>query len=240
MVIILFFHLLFGLWFAYRTYTSSSIFSDFVIKSCVFAYLVLLLLLSQTGTLWFIAGIHLPVFIWIIAEYAWIKKRKQSFHQQFCLLLDSIIARMKMGHSFRESLNLSIDSIQSVFIKQNFEELKDRMIYSQSPGKNAPKDVLFAFQTFQTADQDHQPITRLRYIRSALKIESRFQNKVQQALLQIHLQSIILIILYLALFVFVLMFFGLQFLSLVLCSLFLFSLGVCIVFAMGRKIKWTL
>ena len=241
MIIILFLHLLFGLWFAYRTYTlsSQSLFPEFVIKSCVFIYLVLLLLLSQTDTLWLMAGIHLPIFIFIIMEYTWIQKRKQIFRQQFHSLLDSIIARMKIGHSFRESLKLSIDDLPSS-IKEDFMELRDRMIYSQNLNKQTPHHLLSVFQIFQQTDKDPQPISRLRYIQHNLKVEFRFQQKARQALVQIHIQSLVLIVLYIALFIFVIAFFGIQFLSLILLSLFLFSIGTIFTFIMGKNIKWTL
>lgn len=242
MIIILFLHLLFGLWFAYRTYISSSqsLFPDFAIKSCILIYLILLALLSQTTTLWLIIGIHLPIFIFIIAEYTWIRKRKQIFRQKFSSLLEAVITRMKMGHSFRESLKLGIDSIESNPIKEDFKELRDRMIYSQNPGTYTPKDQLFVFKIFQNADRDPQPITHLRYIQHTLKVESKFQQKARQALLQIHIQSIILTLLYIALFIFVILFFGTQFLFLLSLSLFLFSIGTMIVFITGKNIKWTL
>ncbi len=242
MALIVFFHLLFGFWFAYRTYKnrSSSIFSSFFITFYVFIYLILLFLVAQTSTIWLIFGIYLPIFTYILIEWFLIYKKSHLFRNHFLEILDSVIARMKMGNSFREALNLSIDSIKTPYLKDIFKELQDRMIYSQKLQTDIPKEIHFAFQTFRQADQDLQPISRLHYIRQALKVEIGFQQKAQKALLQVHLQSFIMIGLYLALLLFSILYYGTQFLSIILISSLLFLIGTLIIFLLGKKIKWSL
>ena len=241
-LIILSLHLLFGLWFAYQTYIHRfhKVFSEFSIKSCIFSYLVLIILVLPLGTLPLIFSIYVPIFIFMTAEYFWIYKRLDYFRRQFLFLLDTAITRMKMGNSFREALTQSIESVDSGWIQDDLKELRDRMIYAQEIKPNQAKEFLFAFKTFKQADQDPQPLTRLHYIREAMKIEDLFRRKSYQALLQIRLQSLIMTLLYLALFIFVLWYYKAQFLTLMLFSLFLFVSGSFLVFVLGRKIRWTL
>ena len=241
-LIILSLHLLFGLWFAYQTYThrSQKVFSEFFIKSCIFSYLVIIILSLSLGTLPLIFSIYVPIFVFVTAEYFWIYKRLDYFRKQFLFLLDSTITRMKMGNSFREALHQSIESIDSGWIQDDLRELRDRMIYAQNIKIRQAKEFLFAFKTFKQADQDPQPLTRLHYIREAMKIEDSFSRKSRQALLQIRLQSLIMTILYLALFIVVLWYYQTQFLTLMLFSLCLFVIGSALIFILGRKIRWTL
>jgi len=241
-LIILSLHLLFGLWFAYQTYIhrSQKIFSEFVIKSCIFSYLVIIILTLPLGTLPLVCSIYIPIFIFVTAEYFWSYKRLDYFRKQFLFLLDFTVARMKMGNSFREALNQGIESIDPKWVQDDLKELKDRMIYSQSIKLHQAKEFLFAFKTFKQIDQDPQPLTRLHYIREAMKIEELFRKKSQQALLQIRLQSAIMSILYLGLFIFVIWYHKIQFLTLMLVSLCLFVIGSTLIFILGRNIRWTL
>ncbi|MDE0151504.1 MAG: hypothetical protein OXK80_03265 [Bdellovibrionales bacterium] len=241
-LIILSLHLLFGLWFAYQTYTdrSQKVFSEFAIKSCIFSYLVIILLALPLGTLPLVFSIYIPIFIFVTIEYFWSYKRLDYFQKQFLSLLDFTIARMKMGNSFREALNQGIESIDSKWVKEDLKELRDRIVYSQDIKLHQAKEFLFAFKTFKQVDKDPQPLTRLHYIREAMKIEDLFRKKSHQALLQVRLQSAIMSILYLALFIFVIWYHKAQFLTLMLVSLCLFITGSALIFILGRKIRWTL
>ena len=240
--LILFFHLFFGLWFVYQTYTSKSgrMFSNTVIKSCIFGYLLILSCTAKFGVFAFICGIYLPIFIFIATEYIFLYQRLYKFQSQFLILLDSIIARMKMGHSFREALNKGIEAIESKWMREDLTELKDRVIYSQKAKSQQAKEFLFAFQTFKQADQDPQPLDRLRYIRQTLKTEEIFRKKSGNTLFQIRLQSSILTLFYIGTFIFTSLYYGNQFLTLMIFSLALFAAGSILVFILGRRIKWTL
>ncbi len=240
--VLLFLHLCFGLWFAYRTYAlrSQKIFSSFTIKSCIFSYLLLLLWSAQWSVFLLILSIYIPIFLFLVIEYMLIYKRFKLFQNQFIILLDSVIARMKMGLSFRESLELSIEQTENSWIKESLRELQDRVIYAQNIN-TLPQSFRQAFSILQKTHQDpHQPLTRLQYVRDNLKTELIFQRKAHQALLQIRIQSMIMSLLYLGVLIFVIVYSGTEFIHLILLSLLLFVLGSIWIFAMGRKIKWTL
>lgn len=240
--VILSLHLFFGLWFAYQTYIHrlQKPFSEFFIKSCIFSYLVIIIFTLPLGTLPLIFSIYIPIFVFVTAEYFWIHKRLDLFRRQFLFLLDSTIARMKMGNSFRSALNQGIESVDLKWVQDDLKELRDRIIYAQDIKSHQAKEFLFAFKTFKQADHDPQPLTRLHYIREAMKIEDLFIRKSRQALMQIRLQSSIMTILYLILFIFVLWHYGVKFLTLMLFSVFLFVIGSTLIFILGRKIRWTL
>ena len=239
---IMFLHSCFGLWFAYKMYVSQDqkIFSSFVIKSCVFSYLALLLCATQWGAFYFILSIYIPILLFISTEYALTYKNLKIFQDQFLILLDSIIARMKMGLGFRESLELSIEQINAPWIQESLKEIQDRMIFAQSID-SLPQSFRSAFSILEKAHRDsHHPLKRLQYARDNLKIELLFQAKAGQALLQTRVQSLVIGILYLATLIFTVSYTGAKFLNLILLSSFLFILGSVWVFSVGRKIKWTL
>ena len=239
--LILFLHLLFGLWFIYRIYHSNSyhILPQNLIKPCLFSYLILLLAFTQAPAFFMILGIDIPIIIWIATEWLVFYNRKKVFHSQFLLVLDSIIARMKTGYSFREALDLSVESIEQPRIKKDFTELKDRMIFSQEL-HNSSAEWLLAFQILKTVDQDLQPISRLQSIRHTLKIEQKFHAKANHVLLPIRTQSFVMIGLYGALLLFNIFYYDTQMLWITALSLFLFLTGTVFIFLAGRKIKWTL
>ena len=238
----MFLHSCFGLWFAYKIYRSKDhkVFSSFVVKACIFSYLALLLWATQGGAFYFILSIYVPIILFIGIEYALTYRNWKIFQDQFLILLDSIIARMKMGLGFRESLNLSIEQIDALWIQESLREMQDRMIFAQSI-KSLPQSFHFAFLILEKTHRDpHQPLKRLQYARDNLKTELLFQTKARQALLQIRIQSLVMATLYLATLIFTVSYSGTKFLNLILLSSILFVLGSIWVFSVGRKIKWTL
>ena len=240
--VILFFHLCFGLCFAYRTYTlrSQKIFSNISIKSCIFSYLLILLCSTQGGVFIFVLSIYIPILLFITFEYMMVHKRTKVFQHQFIILLDSVIARMKMGISFREALELGIDQIESKWVKDSLRELQDQVIYTKDIG-TLSQSFHSAFFILKKAHQEtHLRLSQLQYVRNHLKINLLFHKKVHQALLQIRLQSLVMSVLYLGVLIFIILYSGTKFLQLILFSMLLFVLGSLFVFSIGRKIKWTL
>ena len=242
MVILLFLHLLFGLSCAYQAFSGGFrlILPSFWLKRAVLIYLLLLLILSQAPLLWFIIGIHLPIFICIAAEWIYLRKRNKAFQTDFSLFLDALTARMKMGGGFRTALGMSIDSMEPSPVKKDLQEIKDRLVYAQKLPESAEKNLLSAFKILSAADKHPKPLSYLEAVRHSLKIQNLFEQRASSALMQIHIQSTLLVFLYTALLIFVISFFGSKFLPIIFISLLLFSLGLIAVLIMGRQIKWTL
>lgn len=242
MIIILFLHLLFGLYFAHHIYQSRTFFSysEHTIKACVFGYLILLFTCSFFSTPILFFAIYFPLALFLFFEWFDIYKVKKSFKIQIIIVLDAIISRMKLGNSFREACLLSIHSIEKKQLKKDFKEIYDRMIYQQPLAPQVLNEYIFTYNIFLKADQDLQPLSQLHYVRHTLKIETLFQRKSKQALLQIYLQSLILLGMYLPLLVFIIAHYGYKYLYFIFFSLFLFCLGTFFVFIGGQKIKWSL
>ena len=242
MMILLFLHLLFGLSCVYQALSGGFrlILPSFWLKRAVLIYLLLLLILSQAPLLWFIIGIHLPIFIGIAAEWLYLRKKNRAFEVDFSLFLDALTARMKMGGGFRTALGLSIDSLEPSPAKKDLREIKDRLIYAQNPPHQADQNFLSVFKILSTADKHPKALSYLDAVRRSLKIQNLFEERSSAALLQIHIQSLLLVFLYTALLIFVISFFGSKFLPIIFISLLLFSLGLIWVLIMGKNIKWTL
>ena len=242
LILIIFLHLLFGFWFSYQIYLhrSSSVFSNSTIYLCLFLYFTILLLSSQTNLFGFILGIYLPLFFYIFTECIYFYQRSLIFQNYFLQLVNSIITRIKMGNGFRKAFELSLSTLPSPFPQNIFNEIQNRIIYSQNLPKNTSSHIKFAFKHLKKAEEDPQPLLRLSYLKHSLQVENDFRKKSRKALLQVHIQSFIMTGLFISLFIFTFLFYGTEFLSIALLASFLFLLGTGIVFLVGRRIKWTL
>jgi len=242
LILIVFLHLLFGLWFSYQIYInrSSSIFSNSTIKICFVLYFILLFICSQINLFGFILSIYLPLFAYIFVEWTLLYRQTLVFRSYFLQLVDALISRIKMGNGFRKALSLSISTLPSPYPQNIFKEIQNRILYSQDLPAQSSNDLRFVFKTLKKIEQDLQPLLRLQYLRHALRTEDDFRKKSHKALLQVHLQSFIMLGIFVTLFILTFIYYGTQFLSVALFASFMFLLGTGIVFLIGRKIKWTL
>ncbi|MDE0120070.1 MAG: hypothetical protein OXM55_08710 [Bdellovibrionales bacterium] len=95
-------------------------------------------------------------------------------------------------------------------------------------------------EELKRADSSSQCLDHLKNLRHHIHTRSIFRKKVQSALLQIHIQSFVLLILYSGLFIFIFNKTGLKYIKVLLLSLFLFGTGLMILSQLGKKIKWTI
>lgn len=239
---ILFLNLLLGLYFCYRTYLlrASYCFTENIIKTCIFIYLIVILTSSQFHIAYALIGIYLPLFLFILVDYLFIYKVRKLFKIHLIKLLNSIIGRIKLGNSFREASRLALNSVEKQRLKDGFSDLWTQIILHQELEDHYIPEYLFAHRVLSKADQSLQPLNYLSYVRYTLKIEMSFRKKILQALTQIYLQSYIMIVLYLFLLGFTLYYYKREHLTLIFFSIFLFSTGTFLVFLGGRRIKWTL
>ena len=117
-------------------------------------------------------------------------------------------------------------------------EIQDSIIFSKNPRS------IFTFSPLQQliiklkrADQSSQCLTHLENLRLYIKTRSRFQRKVNSALLQVRIQSCILFMIYSGLFCLILYQYGLKYKKVLLFSFCLFLLGLISLFHCGKKIK---
>lgn len=240
--IILFLNLLMALRFVHRVYLfrEEYLLSPHTIKTCIFIYLLLLVLCSQTSIFYLLLGIYMPILVFILVEQVIISMVRDKFINQIILLLDSIMSRMKIGNSYRESVQSSLELIKEEKLKKDFKDAWNRVIYYQ-PFKKCKWDEHHTLYVLLNKALKHsQPLTYLHYIKYSWKMSLSFKKQRRAVLSQIYIQSIVLTFLYIALLIFTVAYYGVGQIKLILLSCLLFLTGTCFIFLKNRKIQWTL
>lgn len=245
--LLLFFHILIclkALWNTLHKRVFLNFLSPIVWKIwCIFSIL-LVFFLSQLALpfLFFkCLVIYLPLILTFFLQFFLISVWKQQFYLQFELFLNALIAQIKIGSSFRSGFKVALAGLSHKHFQNYFIEILEIISFA----KTLRKEFCFPplqqmIEELKRADLSPQCLEHLENLRHQVKIRSIFRKKVRSALLQIHIQSFILLILYSGLFLFVLQKYGLKYLQILLLSLFLFLIGLIILFQCGRKIKWTI
>ena len=202
----------------------------FFISQLPFDFLFLKLLL-------FCLPLLFTFFLKTLLNFIW----KQRFYVQFEFFLNALISQIKIGVAFRSAFKKSARGLPHTYFQNYFLNILEMILYSQ---KLRPE---FQFSPLQqiiaelkAADQSDQCLEYLENLRHQLHVQSLFRKKVGMALLQIRIQSLVLLFLYSGLFIFVLNKYGLKYIKILLLSSSLFLMGLVILFQCGRKIKWTI
>lgn len=171
----------------------------------------------------------------------WIHQRRElEFRAQFVSFLSSLILQMKAGKGFRESLKLSQQDRSKVF-REKLEQMAQIVVFSQHYNRKSMSafhiQVLDEF--IQIDRSAHAAIKRLENFRRKLEIEDDFRRRSGQILLQLRIQSLIMVGLFLALLTFVIWNYQISELKhIIFISITLFCSGVGLAFILGRKIRW--
>lgn len=189
--------------------------------------------------------LYLPFVIIMSLKNIFIVIWKEHLLIQFEIFLNYIIAQIKMGSSFLTSFKLALKQIPTLSVNTKFQNHFTGILESILFSKPIPPDLLFSplkqiIQELKKADQFTQCLEHLENLRHTIRVRAYFRRKVHTALIQVRVQAIVLTILYIGLFIFVLYQYGLQYIHILFASLFLFSLGLIILFQIGRKIKWNI
>ena len=165
---------------------------------------------------------------------------RQQLYLQFELLLNALITQIKIGTGFRPAFKKAVLSLSRQHFQNYFMEILEVISFSKSFRKEFCFSPLQQMITeLKRADQSSQCLEHLENLRHQVRVQSVFRKKVQAALLQVRIQSVILLIFYFGLFIFVLHQYGLKYIKTLLLSFCLFIFGLIILFQCGRKIKWT-
>ncbi len=244
--LLLFFHILICLKILWNTLHKSiflSFLSPIVWKIWFIFSVLLVFLLSQLSLpiLFFkYLVIYFPLILTFFLQWFLLFVWKQQFYLQFELFLNALIAQIKIGSSFRAGFKIALTMLSHRHFQNYFMEILEIISYAKSLRKEFCFPPLRQMiEELKQADLSPQCLEHLENLRHQVKVRSVFRKKVQSALLQIHIQSFILLILYSGLFLFVLQKYGLKYLQILLLSLFLFLTGLIVLFQCGRKIKWT-
>lgn len=170
------------------------------------------------------------VFIW-----------KQRFYLQFEFFLNALISQIKIGTGFRSAFKKAAQSLPYIYFQNYFLKILEIILYSQNLSPEFDFSPLKQIITeLKRADQSAQCLEHLENLRHQIHIQSIFRKKVGTALLQIRIQSLVLLLLYSGLFLFVIHKYGLRYIKILFLSLILFITGLIILSQCGRKIKWTI
>lgn len=220
-------------------------FSSPIVWKVWFIFNILLLFfisqLSLESLLLQILLVYTPVILTFFLQSFLVFIWKEQFYTQFEFFLNTLIAQVKMGESFRSAFKKAIESLPNIQFKNYFMEILETILFSKGlRGEFCFSPMQQMIQELKQADQSAQCLGYLENLRHQVRIRSIFRKKVQSALLQIRIQSFVLLILYSGLFLFVLHKYGLKYIKILLLSFFLFLGGFIILLQLGKKVKWTI
>ena len=187
--------------------------------------------------------VFVPIAFFLTAHFLFIKSLESRFRYEFPGVLTNIILQMKMGKSFRSSVQQVAQQSPHRF-RQFLESIFDLVAFSQQQNdKKLASASPFAreiLQTFTFVDQSsHRAVEKLENFRTRLIILNEFRRRSGQIRGQIQLQAYVLTGIYAASFAFVARCFDLSELwNLILLSFLLFLLGLIGLFVVGRRVKW--
>lgn len=167
-------------------------------------------------------------------------RREQQVVKNFVSILDSVVVKMRVGLSLRESL-LATSATQphsTQFLLQEFVTLLsfDRPINELVSHRELQKNFL---ELKKIDQQPHRAIERLKSLRRRLQLEEKLRQKSRKALLQARAQATILSILYAALLFYSLWKYGWKSSPTTFAvSLAIFSVGSLWLWQMGRRFRW--
>jgi len=165
--------------------------------------------------------------------------RRASFHSQSVCYLDLLILAMKAGKSFRDALISTKNAGQKLGFF--FHELTDAHLQRADPKVFAKNpEVLRLFTQLAAIEREnHRIIDRLSALRFALRSELWMRAKVNQALMQTRMQSLVMTLLYVFLIGISYQLNGLgRFPRLFAVSLVMYSVGTVLLFQLGKRYKW--
>ena len=218
--------------------------SPMVWKIWFLSNILLLFLISQMPISFFffkILLLYIPLIFSFFLQSTLIFIWQQQCYVQFEFFLNVLIAQIKIGIGFRPAFKIAAYSLPQRYFQNYFIEILDTMTFSNTHRKLFLSPLLQQMiEELKRADSSSQCLEHLKNLRHHIHIRSIFRKKVQSTLLQIRIQSLVLLILYFGLFIFIFNKTGLKYIKTLLLSLFLFLTGLLVLSQLGKKIKWTI
>ncbi len=209
-----------------------------------FAFLFFVLLIFATSSK---ASVLLlaPALGLILGERLLFYRCRKKLYQSLFPFIEAMVLRMKIGQGFRTAYGESLNSLEDSFSRKKLEEMYQSVVFSQQNDSLTGHGLGFldqCCQEFRKVDrQGHLAIERLENLKRRLKIETHFRRKSGQVLAQVHLQGLLLALIYLLLLAFVTFQFGLKaHWKWVSFSAVLFLFGGLWLFYLGRGMRWRL
>ena len=208
----------------------------------------------------------LEIFIYIYFSFVWIIFRKLSFFLFFFFiplafllflvfflkqkeekkllnalysLLVPLESQMKLGSSFINAWQKSIEPIPFSKIKTQIQKISDVLKF-QNIFSYPDKKIEFFVKDLIIIHKSSNPLKRLGYLKRKVKVEQSFQIKSERALLQTRIQSFVLSVLYFGLLAWTITAYGKKYIHFIMISFLFFFIGLFWVLKIGRRMKWTI
>ncbi len=179
-------------------------------------------------------------FLPAIALAAQERRRRFDFEKNILSYLDSILISLQVGRSFREAVS---DLVASQVGPGRFylHELNSLLQFSNNERAKSKstlfEEVLHEFLSFNRSS--HRVYDQVKALRRKIGTCQAFQKKSGQVTLQVRAQSLILVILFLALFFYTLLSFDFHKTQKILAvAAVMFIVGTWANFKIPRRFKW--
>lgn len=173
------------------------------------------------------------------------KNLETQFSKEFPAILTSLILNMKLGQSFRQSLRLSFDSVSARW-RPWIAQIYDDVVFStQENGLKRSSTGAFLkeiSQEFIKMDRsNHKTIEKIENFRRRLIIIEKFRRRSGRIRGQVRLQIILMSIIYAGVFAINGFMFPMgEYKILIAMSVLTYILGLLMVFAIGKRIRWNI
>lgn len=185
----------------------------------------------------------IPVVVFSVGFYFYLRRLEIRFRSEFPDILTGLILRMKMGSGFRKALSETASDVAKIY-EPIFHFIYENVVFSpQQNDKKLTSETDFIVQIiieFRKADlASHKSVEVLENFRRRLLILRNFRRRSGRIRGQIHLQAVVITLIYGLCLALVAHWFSFQHAEgLVLVSLTLFSIGLALIFYLGQDVKW--
>ena len=207
------------------------------IYSLIFCILVFVFAKYLAAWIVFLQFLQIFSLILFVVLHNFVKE--QTWKQNFPMILDQIIMKMRCGTSFSSSFKYVCANSES-FMQQKLNSVWDSVNFSQQNDFVLLSSFdLYVVERFKLIQQHpHNSQKRILLWRKELKLQNEFRRRSGQISYQIKIQSLIMCVLYIVLFLFSSYYFGWKEIKqLCFVSFSLFCIGVFWVFNSGAKLK---
>jgi Flp pilus assembly protein TadB len=167
-------------------------------------------------------------------------KRKTDFENNIVSFLDSIVIRLRSGHSLKDSVQ-ELGQVYRGPSRFYFQEIASLLNFSSLPRKGS-KDDLFEETLRELVDihkTTHKSVDKIKAFRRKIKTEQDFRRKSRQVTVQVRAQSAILGILFLGLLTYSIASYDFVVIQkMVFVSTGLFVLGLFLNLKIAKRFRW--
>ncbi len=153
--------------------------------------------------------------------------------------LDQVVLSVQSGDSLRNSIR-SVSDREKSWKRFELQRAYTQFILAEKPAPLRSAALQALFEELRFIDQGRvRTLEQLKSLRWHYKVQEDFRRRSIQVTQQTRIQTFVVTLLYLALLAFNIFHFGFfENIKLVLFSMTFFVAGVCLVFILGRRVKW--